>query len=167
MSIVLCISELLSLWLPGVLSRSSVSNVFMLFCVCAFLLMLAYSHWNFSFYLNLPFLFLKTCLFSFIYLFTVYMCMYTSHTWRSEGNLQQSLLSFHLVGSWGQTQVCRVGGKDTYPLGYCAPVFPLAQVSSWPILPIPFFLTKMIHSFLKVFSAVLALSQLELTLWSI
>ena len=52
------------------------------------------------------------------------MCV-TEHMWRSEGNLQQSVLSFNYVGPWGYTPVIRLGGKSLYWLkhlnspGFC------------------------------------------------
>lgn len=40
----------------------------------------------------------------------------TVYMWRWEDNLQKSVLSPHHVGSGGQTQVVRPGGKCLYPL---------------------------------------------------
>lgn len=38
--------------------------------------------------------------------------------WRSEGNVQESVLFFHHMGPRYQTQVVRFGGKTLYPLSH-------------------------------------------------
>lgn len=43
-------------------------------------------------------------------------CAHCLHVLRSEGNLQESVLSFHHVGPEDRTQVVRFGGKHLYLL---------------------------------------------------
>lgn len=111
--------------IPEVLPRSSGTNVFILFCVsvCSF----SRRHALYFFLIFwAPHCFQKIVYFAFMYvcmyslidgwmdILIVWLCMDTSHTWRSEDSLQKSLLSFHHVCFRGQTQVIGLGSMDAY-----------------------------------------------------
>lgn len=63
-----------------------------------------------SIYFHLPIIYLLGCLYAHTYTM--------AHMWRSEGNLQELLLSFHHVVPRGQIQVSRPGSECLYPLSH-------------------------------------------------
>lgn len=56
------------------------------------------------------------------------MCV-TMHVWRSEDNLQESVLSFQHVVSGALTQIVRLGSKHLCPLSYLTSPYYIVLIS--------------------------------------
>lgn len=87
----------------NLLLRSSVVNVSLLFCFVPFSSGLLTQLLFFPYPLRLPSylkrFILHVCRYVCMHVCMYCVCMYTSHTWRSEDNSEKSLVAFHHVGS--------------------------------------------------------------------
>lgn len=63
------------------------------------------------------------------YILMYLRCVHTlrgcAQVWRSEDNHQESVLSFHHLGSGDETRVDRLGGRNFYPLSHFSAQFSL------------------------------------------